>query len=382
MKQPIKYASISRRFFSNLIDGLILSGIGIGINLTLSQNPFTLSSNPNGLEVLDYVITLIVSMLYMILFWVKYEGQTPGKRALHIKIIKENGDQIDFTTALIRYVSYLLSTVVCYLGYIWAIFDSKKQTWHDKIARTLVVESDDKKPHKIIYVVGCIFPLLFIIIMGFLFSIGFVSALQEKNSPVNKALNKTKSAVDNMNPEVKTHWDKSQELFKQMRELQSSESEPENTLLSKTKALNDENIEELKKALELDPSNARIWIELGHAYTWISTRGTLADSSLAYKKAVELEPDNAIYNNSYGDSLIKLGKYEEAVLVLKKSVRLSNDSNYAHQSLATAYEYLNLYNEAKSEYQTALNGFSKENENGSFDDEILAIQKALQRIQK
>jgi uncharacterized RDD family membrane protein YckC len=42
--------------------------------------------------------------------------------------------------AALRYVGYVISTLVCYIGLIWAAFDSRKQGWHDKIASTVVVQ--------------------------------------------------------------------------------------------------------------------------------------------------------------------------------------------------------------------------------------------------
>ncbi len=39
----------------------------------------------------------------------------------------------------LRYVGRIASTIPCLLGYFWMLWDSEKQTWHDKIATTVVV---------------------------------------------------------------------------------------------------------------------------------------------------------------------------------------------------------------------------------------------------
>jgi hypothetical protein len=44
--------------------------------------------------------------------------------------------------ALVRYFGYFVSGIVLSLGFLWATFDSRRQGWHDKIARTYVIESD------------------------------------------------------------------------------------------------------------------------------------------------------------------------------------------------------------------------------------------------
>jgi uncharacterized RDD family membrane protein YckC len=377
--QDVKYASFFRRLAANCIDGLILMVIGVAISLSLGRNPFEATAKTTGaiyLAVADYSITLIVSTLYILIFWLKYNGQTPGKRAMHIKIIKEDGSPLDWGVAIIRYIGYFVSWIPLCLGYLWAIWDSRKQAWHDKIARTLVVESDEQEPSKFIYACGCLLPVLFMIIC---FAVGFFAGLSKINNPTNVALQKTKTAMEEMKPEAKQHWDRSQELFRQMQDLQSKEGA--NTV-EQIKKLNDENISELKSAIEVEPDNARIWVELGHAYTWISTKGTLDDSTLAYKKASELEPDNVVYNNYYGDALIAQGKYEEAVLVFQKSLRLTNESGYAYKSLGTAYENLKIYDTARENYQKALEIFQKTNQDGQWDQEILDLQKAIARLPK
>ena len=72
-----------------------------------------------------------------------------------------------------------------------------------------------------------------------------------------------------------------------------------------------------------------------------------------------------------------MGRYDEAVLQLKKSIRITNSSGFAHMSLGEAYKGLNINDEARKEYQTAIDIFEKQNDNGQFDDEILQAQKSI-----
>ena len=43
--------------------------------------------------------------------------------------------------AIGRYFAMFLSAILCYLGYLWMLWDPQKQTWHDKIASSVVVKS-------------------------------------------------------------------------------------------------------------------------------------------------------------------------------------------------------------------------------------------------
>jgi len=386
MDKEFKYASFWRRLFASSIDSFILMAIGMGISSALGRDPFNFkeifetieAGTPvNTLTTLDYALTLFISAFFILFFWVKHNGQTPGKKALHIKIIKEDGSALDGGTAIIRYLSYFVSSIALFLGCIWVIFDKRKQAWHDKIAKTLVIEADNQKPSKAIYALACLLPILFIVIYG---GAIFLIGIKKLETPTNVALRKYTTAVKEMSPEAKKHWDRSQELFSQMRELQKRENEP--GVVDQIKKLNDENIAELKKAIEAEPDNARIWAELGAAYTWISSKGSLEDSYLAYKKAADLEPNNVVYNNFLGDSLISLGKYEEAILVYQKTIRQTDKNGYAFQGLGIAYENLKVYDEARKYYQKALDTFISENKEGEFDKKILEIQKALARLPK
>jgi len=49
------------------------------------------------------------------------------------------GAPIGFGRAALRYVGFVVSILVCYIGLIWAAFDPRKQGWHDKVARTVVI---------------------------------------------------------------------------------------------------------------------------------------------------------------------------------------------------------------------------------------------------
>jgi uncharacterized RDD family membrane protein YckC len=51
----------------------------------------------------------------------------------------DTGGPIGYGRAFIRYIGRLVSAIVIYLGYFWMLWDSEKQTWHDKFASDVVV---------------------------------------------------------------------------------------------------------------------------------------------------------------------------------------------------------------------------------------------------
>lgn len=86
------------------------------------------------------ILGSIPGVLYSILLWVNWHGQTIGKRAMGIKVVRTDGKPLDYPEAVIRYLAYLISAIPFFLGFLWIIWDEKKQGWHDKLAKTLVVK--------------------------------------------------------------------------------------------------------------------------------------------------------------------------------------------------------------------------------------------------
>jgi uncharacterized RDD family membrane protein YckC len=84
-------------------------------------------------------INLLVTVWYNIGFWLA-SGQTPGKRMLGVRVLRTDGKRLRLGNALRRQIGYWISTIF-YLGFLWILFDNKRQGVHDKLAGTIVVYS-------------------------------------------------------------------------------------------------------------------------------------------------------------------------------------------------------------------------------------------------
>ena len=128
------YVGFWRRFVAYCIDTFILGSLlMIFASSTLTSMSATQSSWVN-------LIAFAASALYFIFFWSFQDGQTLGNRFLKFKVINEDGSKLVIGGAILRYFGLLISFMFLFLGVIWVGLDKKKQGWHDKIARTLVVE--------------------------------------------------------------------------------------------------------------------------------------------------------------------------------------------------------------------------------------------------
>jgi uncharacterized RDD family membrane protein YckC len=75
---------------------------------------------------------------YGALMW-KLRGTTVGGIIFGLRVVRLDGREMDWPTAVVRALSCFLSAVVAFLGFIWIAFDPERQAWHDKIAGTVVV---------------------------------------------------------------------------------------------------------------------------------------------------------------------------------------------------------------------------------------------------
>ncbi|HMC42748.1 MAG TPA: RDD family protein [Acidimicrobiales bacterium] len=86
------------------------------------------------------VLGLFVGLAYFTYFEGSPSGQTIGKRAMNIRVVDfSTGGSIEYGRAALRYLMRLVSGFVCLLGYLWMLWDPERQTWHDKVANSVVV---------------------------------------------------------------------------------------------------------------------------------------------------------------------------------------------------------------------------------------------------
>lgn len=96
--------------------------------------------------VVGFAGRFLVSPLYFATFHAGGRGQTLGKRAAGIRVRPEEKlAPLGFGRALGRsYITALFWVVLYVPGLVdglWALWDKRRQTWHDKVARTFVVRA-------------------------------------------------------------------------------------------------------------------------------------------------------------------------------------------------------------------------------------------------
>ena len=69
-------------------------------------------------------------------------GQSWGKRALNMNLIGEQtGQPIGPGKAFLRDICHIVDSIICYVGFLFPLWDAKRQTLADKIMQTVVIPS-------------------------------------------------------------------------------------------------------------------------------------------------------------------------------------------------------------------------------------------------
>jgi uncharacterized RDD family membrane protein YckC len=111
-----------------VVVGIILSAILGAVSSTLG--------------LLVGLLVYVVALGYEILQLVKQgnTGQTIGKKIIGLKLVGEStGQPIGAGMSIIRYIAHFVDSLICYIGWLFPLWDAKKQTIADKIMHTVVV---------------------------------------------------------------------------------------------------------------------------------------------------------------------------------------------------------------------------------------------------
>ena len=123
---PLNVAALPRAGFAIRMAALLLDVVLIGILLHQVHERVN--------------IELLALAAYGAVMW-KLKASTIGGIICGLRVVRLDGRPLDWPTAIVRALGCFLSLAVVGLGFIWIAIDSDKQSWHDKIAGTVVVRA-------------------------------------------------------------------------------------------------------------------------------------------------------------------------------------------------------------------------------------------------
>jgi uncharacterized RDD family membrane protein YckC len=138
-REGMTLSNIRKRAVAFFIDEMLLSFLLI---ISLGDSFFEAQTMEEMVLITNaYVFEYMAMKIIYQAFFVMQYGATLGKIAMKIRVIEISTMQKpNVIVALNRSIVRVLSEMLFYLGFLWAAMDPARQTWHDKTAKTLVVD--------------------------------------------------------------------------------------------------------------------------------------------------------------------------------------------------------------------------------------------------
>jgi uncharacterized RDD family membrane protein YckC len=127
-----------------IIPGTVLIVASFDDCVTIDDEVFCPDGSPEPGAIGGGIAVIVLGFLIVAFIYLRAlgkTGQTWGRKIVGIKVIGETtGEPIGFGRALGRQLfASFISGQIFYLGYLWMLWDDKKQTWHDKVVGSIVV---------------------------------------------------------------------------------------------------------------------------------------------------------------------------------------------------------------------------------------------------
>lgn len=139
LDEEVEYAGFWVRAGASLIDSVLMLIVIVPL-ITAIYGTGYWQKPDMGNSIIDSLINYILPAIAVLVFWV-YKSATPGKMMTDLVIVDANtGEQPTISQYIIRYIGYYIAAIPLGLGIMWVGWDKRKQGWHDKLAKTVVVK--------------------------------------------------------------------------------------------------------------------------------------------------------------------------------------------------------------------------------------------------
>ncbi|GGK35155.1 hypothetical protein GCM10010124_29800 [Pilimelia terevasa] len=137
----MNYASWVRRVGASLVDG---AAVSVPVIAGASVQGATMQgASPSGAGAVAYWIGLLISLglwVFNRLIRQGGTGQSWGKSVLGLRLVgEETGRPVGAGMAFVRELAHVIDQVLCMVGYLFPLWDTRRQTIADKLLKTVVV---------------------------------------------------------------------------------------------------------------------------------------------------------------------------------------------------------------------------------------------------
>ncbi|BBZ51354.1 RDD family protein [Mycobacterium heidelbergense] len=141
-------------FVIDILPYLVIHGIGTAILLATQQSAcvadvteYTVNqycaTQDSTVGLLAQWLATLVGLAYLVWNWGYRQGTTGsslGKSVMKIKVVSEvSGQPLGFGMSVVRQIAHFVDAIICFIGFLFPLWDAKRQTLADKIMTTVVL---------------------------------------------------------------------------------------------------------------------------------------------------------------------------------------------------------------------------------------------------
>ena len=136
------YVGLATRTIAFVLDAAVINLAALVVEIGVSQVLSLVHVSRTNPVVVSVGLTAYVlwTIAYFVGFW-STTGETPGDRVMRCRVVATDGGGLGLRRCVLRFVGLVLSAAPLFAGYLMILFDSRRRALHDRLARTVVVES-------------------------------------------------------------------------------------------------------------------------------------------------------------------------------------------------------------------------------------------------
>jgi uncharacterized RDD family membrane protein YckC len=129
-------------FILSMVFGFVATLLGVSVNVAPNADLATVFTETQR------AMQPYVPILYVVEVLVRWPwctiGRSPGKWLFGLRVVDAEGNVPGIRRGLTRAAFTLASELPVFLGFLWALFDRERRTWHDHLAQTWVVRKPER----------------------------------------------------------------------------------------------------------------------------------------------------------------------------------------------------------------------------------------------
>jgi uncharacterized RDD family membrane protein YckC len=139
----VAYVGLLTRAIAFGLDAALINAVAI-VAAAIAALAASIVTIPQSLRAVAVIaagaLYLLWTIGYFVTFW-STTGQTPGDRALRIRVRAIGGGGLSTQRSLVRFVGLTLAALPLFAGFLIILVDDRRRGLHDRLAGTVVIEA-------------------------------------------------------------------------------------------------------------------------------------------------------------------------------------------------------------------------------------------------